>query len=43
VADELYRSPLPLVALMESDFAKLRTDDELMIKDSGQVIIHRQE
>ena len=40
VADELYSSPLPLVALTEEDFSKLRTDDELIINASGQVLIH---
>jgi predicted aconitase with swiveling domain len=42
VAEELYRSPLPLVALAESDFAKLQTGDELILKDSGEVIIRRE-
>ena len=42
VAEELYRSPLPLVALAESDFAKLRTGDELILKDSGEVILRRE-
>jgi len=42
VAEELYRSPLPLVALAESDFAKLQTGDELILKDSGEMIIRRE-
>ena len=41
VADELYASPLPLVALSETDFARLKTDDELQITTDGGVIIHR--
>jgi predicted aconitase with swiveling domain len=41
VADELYASPLPLVALSETDFARLKTDDELQITTDGRVIIHR--
>lgn len=41
VADELYASPLPLVALSEEDFARLKTDDELQITTQGMVIIHR--
>ena len=41
VADELYASPLPLVALSEADFARLKTDDELWITTHGAVIIHR--
>jgi predicted aconitase with swiveling domain len=43
VAEELYRSPLPLIALTESDFAKLRTGDELILKDTGEVIIHEED
>jgi uncharacterized protein len=42
VAEEMYHSPLPLIALAESDFAKLRTDDELIINDTGEVIVHRE-
>ena len=41
VAEELYHAPLPLVVLTEADFAKLRTGDELFIKDHGEVIIHQ--
>ena len=41
VADELYNSPLPLVALVEKDFAHLRTDDELQITKAGIVIVSR--
>ncbi len=39
VAGELYASPLPLVALAESDFAQLKTDDEIQITNDGRVII----
>ncbi len=41
VADELYSSPLPLVALDEKDFAKLRTNDGIQITDDGTVIVQR--
>ena len=41
VAEELYASPLPLAALAETEFAQLRTDDEIEITSSGKVIIHR--
>lgn len=41
VADELYASPLPLVALAQKDFAKLKTGDELQITNDGTVIIFR--
>ena len=43
VAEELYASPLPLVALTASDFAKLQTDDQIHILDDGKVIVHRTE
>src|SRR5215510_5918679 len=39
VADELYAAPLPLVALAESDFATLRTGDEILITTHGEIII----
>jgi predicted aconitase with swiveling domain len=39
VAEELYASPLPLVALREVDFAQLKTDDEIEITNDGRVII----
>jgi len=42
VAEELYRSPLPLVALAESDFAKLTTGDEITVKDNGELIVHQE-
>jgi len=41
VADELYASPLPLIALAEGDFAQLRTGDDIQISDDGKVIIFR--
>lgn len=41
VADELYSSPLPLVALREQDFAQLKTDDQIQITRGGAVIIER--
>ena len=41
VAEELYASPLPLVALPEAGFAQLKTDDELEITANGTVIVHR--
>jgi predicted aconitase with swiveling domain len=33
VADELYTKPLPLVAISESDFARLQTGDHIEIND----------
>jgi len=41
VADELYASPLTLVALAEQDFAQLHTGDEVIINGSGEVAIWR--
>ena len=41
VADELYASPLPLVALSEEDFAQLKTNDTMQITTSGTVILYR--
>ena len=41
VADELYTSSLPLVALDEKDFAKLRTNDEIQVTNDGRLIIQR--
>jgi predicted aconitase with swiveling domain len=43
VADALYTSPLPLVALSEKDFAQLKTDDEVLITGNGEVILQRME
>src|SRR5512139_791706 len=37
VADELYSSPLPLIALDEQDFKQLRTGDEIHIAKDGSV------
>jgi predicted aconitase with swiveling domain len=39
VADELYTSPIPLVAVSESDFAKLRTGDQIEIDEHGLVFV----
>src|ERR1041384_2213067 len=43
VAEELYNSPLPLVALSQRDFAKPRTDDDLIIQKNGDVILYNRE
>jgi len=39
VADELYANPLPLIAVSESDFAKLQTGDHIQIDNSGMITI----
>jgi cis-L-3-hydroxyproline dehydratase len=41
VADELYTISLPLVALEEEDFAKLRTNDEIQVGSDGRLIVQR--
>lgn len=39
VADELYKRPLPVVALHAEDFAKLETGQTLRIHADGRVIV----
>jgi len=39
VADELYATPLPLVAVTEYDFARLQTGDEIRIDNNGVITI----
>ena len=39
VADKMYNSPIPLVAVSESDFAKLQTDDQIHIDENGIVSV----
>ena len=39
VADELYSSPLPLIALDEDAFWQLRTDDDIQITGQGTVLV----
>lgn len=41
VADELYASPIPLAALDEEQFAKLRTGDDVQIANDGRIIVRR--
>ena len=41
VADELYKKPLPLVAVSESDFRRLQTDDQIDIRADGTISIFR--
>src|SRR5215217_8508611 len=41
VAEELYRTPLPLVAISESDFAQLQTGDAVSINGKGEVTVQR--
>jgi predicted aconitase with swiveling domain len=39
VAEELYNSPLPLVALKESDFYKLKSGDTIHVANDGIVTV----
>ncbi|MCC7189815.1 MAG: DUF126 domain-containing protein [Anaerolineales bacterium] len=39
VAEEMYAKPIPLVAVAESDFARLRTGDEVEIFHDGKVLV----
>jgi predicted aconitase with swiveling domain len=41
VADELYSSPIPLVAVTEADFAKLQTGDQIEIEENGAITMLR--
>ena len=41
VADELYHTPIPLVAVSESDFARLRTGDQIVLDEFGKVFVRR--
>lgn len=41
VADELYKKPLPLIAISESDFASLQTGDQIEIDDQGMITVQR--
>ena len=40
VADELYNTPIPLVAVSESDFATLRTGDRIVLNEVGKVFVN---
>ena len=42
VAEELYYASIPLVALTERDFAKLKTGAEVIINENGEVILCRE-
>lgn len=39
VADEMYGTPIPLVALLESDFSALQDGQWIAVKKSGEVAI----
>ncbi|MGQ9767865.1 MAG: aconitase X swivel domain-containing protein [Anaerolineae bacterium] len=39
VADEMYRQPIPVIALSSADFAALRTGERVHIRTDGTVVI----
>jgi predicted aconitase with swiveling domain len=39
VATELYNTPIPLVALSESDFSRLHTGDQIDVDDQGKILV----
>ena len=41
VATELYNTAIPLVALSEADFSKLKTGDLLSIESDGRIVVGR--
>ncbi len=41
VADEMYASPIPIVALTPEDFAWLRNGDEVEVKMDGMIYVRR--
>ena len=41
VADELYAQTIPLVAISESDFARLRTGDQIEIDVQVEIVVER--
>lgn len=41
VADELYKMPIPLIAIKESDFAQIKTGNHIQIELEGKIIIYK--
>ena len=41
VADELYSAPIPLVAVAESDFARIQTGDRVELDGKGNIVVLR--
>jgi predicted aconitase with swiveling domain len=41
VAGEMYASPLPIVALTSEDFARLRSGDEVEVREDGVISVQR--
>ena len=41
VADELYSSPLPLIALDKANFGQLKTGNEIQIMEDGRITVNK--
>ena len=41
VAEALYTSPMPLMALSKLDFGRIRTNDNMQISIDGRVVVNR--
>lgn len=39
VADELYKMPIPLIAVSESDFSQIKTGNQVAINDKGIITV----
>jgi predicted aconitase with swiveling domain len=43
VAEEMYRSPIPLIVLEEADFSRLQSGMRATVSRDGQVVLHEPE
>lgn len=43
VADEMYQTPIPIIALEEADFAKLQSGWYVIIEESGAIQVTKEE
>lgn len=41
VADELYKMPIPLIAVNENDFAQIKTGNHVQIDNQGKIIVSK--
>jgi len=41
VANVMYQSPIPIIAVSSDDFAGLRTGDLLNINEEGRIVVSR--
>jgi len=40
VADEMYQTPIPVIAISQDDFASLQNGDQLRISDDGIILVN---